>query len=597
MAVPILNREELLSVMKLMDILKEAENKTLAIIELKEQARTNKLPLREFSQLLKQAELENEPVVTYVAKQFDLPNKIQETITELGDYIIDEDGIKLILGKNIIGVCPHPIFPIKIMKDINTGEEKIKLAYFKKTTGWVFDIVVDRIQLATAKGVTQLARHGIMANDENSRYIVKFLCDIEMLNIDKLSIVKSCGYLGKTNYGWVPYSNEVVYNMNDHDSERRFKLYHEAGDLYKWRDAQIATFDHLIPKICVATAYASLLCETFGLNPFAVHLWGETGKGKSVAMLTAASVYGYPDIKNGIVYTGNATANGLEPRLAFVRNFTFFIDELSMKTPEQINQMIYLTMQGQGKARMTQGAKSQDTFYWYLCSLSNAEMPITDDYSKGGIFNRIIQIMPKGNVFGDMDMPELCDTFKNNYGFGAPQFIELIETHEEEIKQTRKQYYDQLITSTEDKQANAGSIILTAFEIARKYIYLTDKTLTVQELKQFLFTNEQIAQVDRIYEKLCEWVAANGSYFDESVLSINMNKWGSDKDAGVIHILNHRLEEFCNKAGINIKQFIIGLKQRNLLVHVEGKNTNRVRIFGKVSVCYSIKVPIIPDND
>ncbi len=597
MAVPILNREELLNVLKLMEVLKEAENRTLAIIDLKDQAKANKLPLREFQQLIKQAELENEPIAEYTPKPFNLPNIIQETIINLGEYMIDEDGIKLLVGKNIIEVCPHPILPIKIMKDIKTGEEKIKIAYFKKTTGWNYDIVVDRLQLATSKGVTQLARYGVMANDENARYMVKFFCDIEMLNIEKLSIQKACGYLGKTEYGWIPYSKDVVYNMQDQDSERRFKLYHECGDFYKWRDLQVEIFDYTIPKICVATAYASLLCETFGLNPFAVHLWGETGKGKSVAMLAAASIYGYPDIKNGIVYTGNSTANGLEPRLAFVRNFTFFIDELSMKTPEQINNMIYLIMQGQGKARMTQGAKAQDTHYWYLCSLSNAEMPITDDYAKGGIFNRIIQIMPDGNVFGDMDLPAICDTFKNNYGFGAEQFINLTETITEEIQQLRKYYYDQLITTTEDKQANAGSVLLTAFEVARKHIYQTDKQLTVDEVKEFLFTHQQIAQVNRIYDKLIEWVEANDNMFNDSILGSNMNKWGSfkmvsDTEYEAVNILNHRLEEFCNKAGINLKQFITGLRQRGLLIHQHNSNTNRARIWGKVSVCYTIKLPV-----
>ncbi|MFI3329154.1 MAG: hypothetical protein R3Y05_01555, partial [bacterium] len=118
---------------------------------------------------------------------------------------------------------------------------------------------------------------------------------------------------------------------------------------------------------------------------------------------------------------------------------------------------------------------------------------VTDDYAKGGIFNRIIQIMPTGNVFGDMDLPTIANTFKDNHGFGAEHFIDIIDMHDEEIKDLRKHYYEKLISTTEDKQANAGSVLLTAFEIARKYIYHTEKQLTVEELKPFLFTNQQIS--------------------------------------------------------------------------------------------------------
>ena len=44
-----------------------------------------------------------------------------------------------------------------------------------------------------------------------------------------------------------------------------------------------------------------------------------------------------PDIKNGIVYTGNATANGLETRLAFVKNCAFYLDELSILSQKEAN--------------------------------------------------------------------------------------------------------------------------------------------------------------------------------------------------------------------------------------------------------------------
>ena len=74
---------------------------------------------------------------------------------------------------------------------------------------------------------------------------------------------------------------------------------------------------------------------------------------------------------------------------------------------KQIDDMIYLIMQGQGKARMSRTGGSKDTYYWNLVSISNAEMPITNDLSKGGAYNRIIQIGAVNAIFGNLGICQI----------------------------------------------------------------------------------------------------------------------------------------------------------------------------------------------
>lgn len=593
---PIITRDQLLELDYLANYIKNSSNNTLAQIELKEKAKENKLPMRDFQKLLKQAEDSLVKPIVYTPKKFTIPDVVSSTITNYGSYLIDEDGVKLIINNNIIEVCPHPLFIYEIITDYETNQEKIKLAYFKKTSGWVYDIIVDRVQIATARGIIQLANYNIMANDSNAGYLVKYLCDIEMLNLTNLKNIHSASHLGKTKFGYIPYSKNITFDMQDKANTEKYLLYKTNGNFNIWCNAQIEIFNYTIPKICIAMSYASITFEMFGLNPFGVHLWGDTGKGKSVAILAAASVYGYPSIYDGkgIVYTGNTTVNGLESRAAFLKNYCLFLDETSNLTPDQINNMIYLVMQGQGKGRMSQGAKTQASHTWNLGMLSNAETPVTNDYAKGGIFNRIIQINPSQSIFGDCDMVSISNTFKENYGFGLPLFIDILENPliVEELSLKRKQYYNELICMTEDKQANAGSILLATFDIIANYIYGTEKRLTVAELKRFLFTKDEVSQVMRIYNKFIDWTEANYIYFNDEVIS-NQNKWGKIQGSGLykfnIHILPTKLEDFCNKVGIDTKQFVIGLKDRGLLVTQKGKNTNRFRLEDKVCACYTIK--------
>ncbi|MDD4276215.1 MAG: hypothetical protein PHO33_04485, partial [Clostridia bacterium] len=244
-----------------------------------------------------------------------------------------------------------------------------------------------------------------------------------------------------------------------------------------------------------------------------------------------------------------------------------------------------------GKARMTKSGTSRDTYYWNLVSISNAEMPITNDLSKGGAFNRIIQIGATSPIFNDLNLPEIANTFKNNYGFGANRFINIIADKTEEIIALKKKYYNEVITYTEDKQANSCAVILTAFEIARKYIYKTDIKLTASEIIPFLNSSEEISQVLRGYKKLLDYVDANYKMFNDE--EINQQKWGNEtttKDfVKLTNIFPYKFTEFCNSININEKQFLFGLREHNLIIAQNGfKNT--VRFNEKSTRVISIKM-------
>lgn len=585
MSVPILTREQLLDYANILTILKQTDPKDeiKTIDNLQQQCKSNGIKSRDFDKLIKQVkqEIENSSKLVATAKEDCLPS----CITNTGDsYIIDDNGIFYIMGKTMIEVCPHPIFPIRILKDIDTGLEKVQIS-FKRKGVWTDDIILDRQDIATTKGLIKLANYGILVNDANASYLVKYFCDIEKMNENNIKPVYATSSLGYSQYGFIPYTSDVIYNCNNIENKRRFDMYKEYGDFEVWKNKQIECFKHTIPKIMVAGGYASLLIEKLGINPFGIHIWGETGLGKSVALLTSASIYGYPDIKNGIVYTGNTTSNGLEPRLAFNKNCAFYLDELSMLSEKQIDDMIYLIMQGQGKARMDKNGNTKNTYYWNLVSISNAEMPITNDLSKGGTYNRIYQIGAKEKIFGDMNLPEIADTFKNNYGFGAKRFIELLDKEEiqDEIKQLKKKYYNAIISKTEDKQANAGSCILTAFEIARKYIYETDIELTAEEVAQYLHTPDEISQVLRAYDRLGDWIDSNYKMFDSSEIGASQSKWGTYNSTQTeVNIYPYKFTEFCNNiAHINEKQFLTGLRQHNLIKTMKNELKNNVKIDNK----------------
>lgn len=589
MSIPILRRDELLDFVRLTELLKDLpeEQRIPIIAELRTQAKREDI-LRDFGNQIK--------LVTDKLKRAVVPTTQIETITGLpeciinlgNEYLFNEDGIYLQLGANLIEVCPHPIFPIEILKDLNTGDEKVRIS-FKRYGKWNSEIIVERYDLATTKNIVKLANTGIMVNDENARYLIKYFADIEKLNEYYIPQKKTVNKLGWTEYGFVPYVNDIVYSGNSSTNARIFSMFTEKGDFEVWKKLQTKVCKHKIPKLMIAAGYASLLTEKFGLNPFCVHLWGETGRGKSVSVVASASIYGYPDIKNGIVRTGNTTSNGIEPILGFFNNCTTYFDELTTLSPQQIQDLVYAFSGGQGRGRMSKNGSSQFSYTWNNIAVFNAECPLINSKSKGGAVNRVISIYTGGNVFGDMDLPYVANTFKENYGFGAKRFIEIMQQPGmiELIKKLRKIYYDDLIKHTEDKQANAMSVLLTAYEIARVYIYENEETLSAEDVREFLATQEEISQVRRTYKLFLDYVEANYRYFDES--EINQNKWGCiTKNGREINIFPTCFDDFCIKNNIDSQQFLLGLRDAQLLQTRPQALKNRVNFNGKTVTMISV---------
>lgn len=606
--VPLLRREELLSFATIAALLgaTREEDEVYVIDELKRQAAENGVSKRDMNTLIakvKKAQ-NNTPAPVPTLAQSALHPLLREGDFNNAGYEITEQGIYTYIGEHMLQVCPHPIFPIRIMEDLETGDEKIQIGFLRKGK-WVDDIFVPRSLIAVGRNIVKLADRGVMVNDENARYIVKYLCDIEMANETLLKTTKSTATLGKTKAGWVPYCSDVAYDLSNGDNARRFALYKEHGSFEKWRDLHREICKHTIPKIIIAAGYASLLLTEFKLNPFGVHLWGETGKGKSVAIMASASIYGYPDIKDGIVYTGNSTANGLEPRLSFVRNYCFYLDELSLLSQKQIDDMIMLIMQGQGKMRMSKLGQARESFYWNCVSVSNSEMPIASDFAKGGVYNRIIQIKADSDMFGEMHLPTLADDLRENYGFGAKRFIDALNTPgcRELLPNVRRDFYNAVIAFTEDKQANAASLLLTAYEIARAAIYGADAPeLKPEELIPFLASPDTISQAMRVYDKLMDYVDANYKMFDDSDIGFTGQKWGqfaTHKDKQCVDIFPHRLDEFMTRViqSMPTSQFVDSMKERGLLMTNDGRTKFSARFDGKIQRVYSFIRPVTSEME
>ena len=83
-------------------------------------------------------------------------------------------------------------------------------------------------------------------------------------------------------------------------------------------------------RIILAASFASVLLEPLNCLPFFVHLWGvDSGTGKTVALMVAASVWGDPAV-GSYIKTFDGTVVGQEKTAAFLNNLPLCLDELQL---------------------------------------------------------------------------------------------------------------------------------------------------------------------------------------------------------------------------------------------------------------------------
>lgn len=495
-----------------------------------------------------------------------------------------------------VEVISHPIMPVKRVIDIDSNTEKLDIAYRRGGT-WK-NLLVGRECLASAQKIVALAKHGIGVNSENAKELVRFITDIESRNYDRLAVQKStehCGWL--PNGEFAPYCKDIVYGGDSPEFERIFNGFKQHGDMDTWlRIAHSVRSGRSVPaRIALAASFSAPLVSLCGALPFFVHLWGTQGCGKTVGLMLAASVWGNPDIGAGYIKSFGGTKVSQELYAAFCSNVPVLLDELQVISDrKQFDDLIYMLCEGMSKGRGAKEGGLQLQRRWSTCMITTGEMPIVQSNSGGGAAVRTIEVNYGGEPLFE-DARGVANTLKENYGFAGPIFVGMLKGEEQVnlIKSIQKQYYSKLSGSIQDKQVLSASLVLAADELADMYIFHDGCSLTVDDIRPYLVTQEEADVNRRCYDWLMGYIAANPRRFDNADENAG-ETWGKRRD-DMVYIIKPIFERILRQEGYSPGAFITWAKRKKKLVfddYGEGSGnrrlTKRVMIGGRSTACIAI---------
>lgn len=515
-----------------------------------------------------------------------------------GNWIANIDGIKTftMFGEQL--ACYHPILIAQRLINAETGKEKVKIA-FQKGFKWK-EIIVDKGLIASSNKIVGLADYGVSVTSETSKSLVRFLSDLENYNISQIDTCVSTSKFGWINGEFMPYGVNVEF-----DSESKFKDIFESvsehGDMNKWFDliGQIRKSDRIEPRIYMAGAFASVLLKPLSILPFIVNLWGETGKGKTVALMVATSIYANPG-ESKYITDPSSTPVSLEIRNDILNNLPMVIDDLSKmrdKYGDSFTDMIYMLCGGKGKDRSNVNLGLNKSTTWQNVVLTNIERPLAGDTMRGGAINRILDFeMEDGGIFKNGN--KVVEIINQNYGFAGKMFIDAVnDIGFDVIREMQEEYLSKINelaskneTEKEEKQTIPLSVMLVADKIATDYIFKDDIYLDMETCVSALKNKGEVSENGRAYEFILNEVSVNINKFKPDSSGEYRNEcWGCIENGYAIILINafNRMAEKGNFSG---KAFLNWSAKNNLIITSGGKNTKTKRFGLSTPRCVWLKM-------
>lgn len=506
-----------------------------------------------------------------------------------GAWIADDRGVFAQNSGRVDEVaCYHPILPVERLRNLETGEEQIKLAY-KRNNQWQ-DIVVPKTMITSANKIVALSGRGISVTSENAKLLVKYLADVENGNDDYIDVQYSTSKLGWINDQFIPYDTDIIFD-GDNRFKQAFESVSEHGSFDVWlrHVRELRASGRMEVKFLLAASFSSVLVQVLGGLPFFVDLWGETEGGKTVSLMVAASVWANPDESR---YIGDfkTTDVALEAKADMLNHLPMFLDDTS-KTSARIRDnfegIVYDLCSGKGKSRSNKELGINRENRWRNVMICNGERPLSSYVNQGGAINRILEVECGEKIY--QDPQKTAETVKKNYGHAGKEFVEIIkELGEDEIRSIQKEFQKQLLdTDKMQKQSISLSIVLAADKIVTDYIFKDGQYISVEEAKKVLIDRNELSDNERCYHFIRDKVAMNGHRFDAMT---SCEKWGIVENGYAI-FYNSAFDQICKDGGFSKKSFLSWAAKKGIIQQdSKGNHTKQKKIDGKNSRCVFLQL-------
>jgi len=556
---------------------------------------------QEASDMIKEALKEAQPV-DYQHEQ--IPEVISGAPIQLRQpegWLYSDRGISFIDEKKYTPTlcCRTPILLTQRLQSIETGEEKIEVA-FKRDNQWQ-TAIYPRSTIFQSRSIIALADLGCTITSENTRKVVSFLGALEAENIDVIPKVDSTG-----TFGWQPgnrfipgHDKGIVLDI-DPTQRGMAAAYCQNGTMDGWVGTMAPHRGRNKFRFILAASFAAPLLRIVKQRIFFVYNWGGSKGGKTAALKAALSAWGDPE---RLMVNFNATQVGLERTAAFYCDLPLGIDERQLAGTNQgaLEKIVYMIASGTGKIRGTKGGGLQNTKQWRTVALATGEEPLSTETSQTGVSTRVLEIYG-GPFDNEQDAGLMHQQAVMDCGWAGPAFVErLIQIGERPICEAyeRMQSYVHAISDGKNGSHISGiSAVALADAMIDSWFFTPTKSDTPSpilekdsEILRAVGIQEESWQAAKrmaaaILEEqvqnnstdvnenatqfIVDWVLSNKAYFGTNVIGTCLGM--TSESGNTVYIFPSQLNQALSKAGYSPRKTMKYLADNGLVASTKAKD-------------------------
>lgn len=471
----------------------------------------------------------------------------------------------------LVTVCRTPIILTQRLKSLETGDEKMEIA-FKRDDQW-HTAIYPRSTIFSSRSITALADLGCTITSENARKVVQFLGALEAENIDLIPKNDSTG-----TFGWQPGKRFIPGHADgitlDIDPSQRGMAvaYCTAGSFDRWIEQMRPHRERERFRFILAASFAAPLLRIVKQRIFFVYNWGGSKGGKTAALKAALSAWGDPE---RLMVNFNATQVGLERTAAFYCDLPLGIDERQLAGNRQgeLEKIVYMIASGKGKLRGAKGGGVQTTHEWRTVALATGEEPLSTDTTQTGVSTRVLEIY--GGPFEDESSAGLMHQLSAlNYGWAGPAFVEkLLQMEESKIVDTFEEMRRFIQDNSDGKNGShiAGiSVVALADAMIDSWFFGGQWQESWDAAKRMAAAIMQ-AQVENnstdvnenALQFIVDWTLSNKSQFGSNALGTCLGFMS--EGGGTAYIFPSMLNQALIKAGFNPKKTMKYLMEQGMI--------------------------------
>lgn len=308
-------------------------------------------------------------------------------------------------------VCDSPMFITRLLVDSQTEELRAEVTYLRGER-WVTRCVSRRAICDARVLVLETADFGAPVSTQNAGRLVEWFTAFEHTNLRALESVTSVDSTGWHDVGeqrvFVTHevigSDELVVDTRG-DRSKLFAALKPRGTLEAHVEALRAAWQaDPVCAVMISASLAAPLLYIVGASNFAVHLPGESSRGKTSMLKIAASIWGNPESGQWLA-TWNMTRSAAEVRAQLLCDLPQCYDEIGGGDAEAAEALVFSLCGGTGRHRTTRDLKARAAAAWRTILLSTGERELASEETATGAQVRVVQLPVRG--FGKLTADEI----------------------------------------------------------------------------------------------------------------------------------------------------------------------------------------------